>query len=73
MAAVVSNTGKPLIPTSNAKARILIQKGRAIIYCHHPFTIQILDRSDGETHPVEYCSDMGSVHVGVSIKGTSKK
>ncbi len=42
MVGVVSNTGKPLMPTPNAKAGILMEKGRAIIYCHHPFTIQIL-------------------------------
>lgn len=66
--AVISNTGKPLMPTSPYRARKLLKKGRAKIYRHRPFfTIMIVDREDGETQPVEYKSDTGYLHVGISI------
>ena len=67
MVAVVANSGIPLMPTSNARARILLRKGRAVIFCRDPFTIKIIDRETGSTQPVEYKSDVGYKHVGISI------
>lgn len=67
MVAVVSNVGKPMMPTSEYKARKLIKKGRAKIYKHNPFTIMILDRSGGYTQPIEYKCDEGYGHIGISI------
>ena len=67
MVAVVSRTGKPLMPTTEYKARRLLKKGRADIYCRNPFTIRILDRDDGDTQPIEYKSDTGYAHVGISV------
>ena len=67
LVAVVTNSGIPLMPTSNAKARILLRKGRAVIFCRDPFTIRIIDRETGGTQPVEYKSDVGYKHVGISI------
>ena len=67
MVTVVSRTGKPLMPTTEYKARKLLKKGRAEIFCRHPFTIRILDRNDGNTQPIEYKSDTGYLHVGISI------
>ena len=55
------------MPTTEYKARRLLKRGRAEIYCRHPFTICILDRDDGNTQPVEYKSDSGYLHVGISI------
>ena len=68
MIAVVSNTGKPLMPTSAYRARKLLKKGRAVIYRYRPyFTIQLLDWEDGEVQEIEYKSDTGSQHVGISV------
>ena len=67
MVSVVSRTGKPLMPTTEYKARRLLKKGRAEIFCRHPFTVRILDRDDGNTQPIEYKSDTGYLHVGISI------
>lgn len=67
MVYVVTNTGKPLMPTTEPRARKLLKKGRAKIYKYRPFTIMILDREDGETQPVEYKSDVGYQHVGISV------
>lgn len=71
MVAVISNSGKKLMPTSNYKARKLLKKKRAIIYKYNPiFTIKLIDRNDGYTQPIEYASDTGYLYVGVSIKST---
>lgn len=68
MVAVVTSTGKPLMPTSAYRARKLLKKGRAVIFKYRPyFTIQLVDRADGEVQEVEYKSDTGSVHVGISV------
>lgn len=68
MVAVVTSTGKPLMPTSAYRARKLLKKRRAVIFKYRPyFTIQLVDRADGEVQEVEYKSDTGSVHVGISV------
>ena len=67
--AVLSSTGKKLMPTSNYHARRLLKKGRAVIVKYKPiFTIRMTDREDGETQPIEYTSDTGYVYVGISVK-----
>ncbi len=67
MVAVVGNTGTRLMPVHEAKARKLLNKKRAKIYKHNPFTIQLLDREDGTTQPMEYKCDTGYDHIGISI------
>ena len=66
MVCVVGNTGIRLMPTSEYRARKLLKSGRAKIYKRNPFTIQILNRGNGETQPIEYKCDTGYAHVGVS-------
>lgn len=68
MVFVVSANEKPLMPTSPYRARKLLKKGRAKICQHHPFTIQVTDREDGAVQKVEYCTDVGYLHVGISVK-----
>lgn len=68
MVAVISNSGIPLMPTSEYKARRLLKSGRAEIYKYRPFTIRLLDREDGATQKIEYSSDTGYQTAGVSIK-----
>ena len=55
------------MPTSYYKARRLMKQGRAKIFKHRPFTIMILDRADGEVQEIEYKSDTGYLHVGISV------
>ena len=64
---VVGNTGIPLMPVSPYRARTLVDKGRAIVYCRNPYTIQILDRETGDTQPIELKMDTGYQHIGLSI------
>lgn len=68
MVFVLSKTGKPLMPTDIRHARRLLNKKRAEIAGHDPFTIRLLDREDGVTQPVEICEDTGSDHIGFSLK-----
>lgn len=68
MVYVMSNTGIKLMPTNEYRARKLLGKGKATIYKYRPFTIMLTERSDGDTQPVEYSSDTGYQHVGISIK-----
>ncbi len=41
MVYVLSINGNPLMPTSNAKARILLKEKKAIVKTIKPFTIQL--------------------------------
>ena len=68
MVAVISNSGIPLMPTNEYRARRLIKSGRAKIHQYRPFTIRLLDREDGATQKIEYSSDTGYQTAGVSIK-----
>lgn len=69
MVAVLASNGTLLMPTSNYKARKLLKSGRAVKEKFKPvFTIRLLDREDGGIQPIEYTSDTGVIHVGISIK-----
>lgn len=65
---VIAKDGSRLMPTNIRKARRLLEKGKAVIYRHHPFTIQLTRESGHYTQPVEFCEDSGSEHIGVSVK-----
>ena len=64
---VVSKEGTPLMPCSNARARILIRKGRAKVYRLFPFTIQLIDRTSGDVQPVAIKFDPGANTTGVAL------
>ena len=68
MVAVVTKHGTPLDPTTERRTRKLLKSGKAQVYQYRPiFTIRMLEREDGMTHPMEYKSDVGYEHVGISI------
>lgn len=67
--AVISKTGMRLMPTNEYRARHLLKSGKAVIEQYRPiFTIRLTELEEGETQPIEYASDTGYQHVGVSIK-----
>lgn len=67
--AVISKTGQRLMPTSERHAARLLKSGKAVIEQYRPiFTIRLTKRKRGKTQPIEYASDTGYQHVGVSIK-----
>jgi len=66
---VLDSKGRKLMPTFNfKKVRLMLKDGRAKIYEHEPFTIQLQKEVEPCNQPIEYCTDTGSVHVGASIK-----
>ena len=65
---VIALDGMKLMPTNRAKARKLRKKGKAIIYKHSPFAIQLTYESEKNVQPIEFCEDTGATHIGVSIK-----
>ena len=67
MVAVLSSTKQKLMPTTEYRARRLLKKGKAIIFKHRPFTIMLLERSEGDVQEIEYKCDTGYKHIGVSI------
>lgn len=50
---VLSKTGKALMPCHPARARKLLHNKKARVKRLYPFTIQLTQRSNGYTQPVE--------------------
>lgn len=59
MVAVISQSGKPLMPTSEYRARRLLKSGKAEICCYRPFAIRLLHHTTEGTQDIEYCMDTG--------------
>lgn len=68
MVAVVSQSGKPLMPTSEYRARRLLKSGKAEICNYRPFAIRLLHPTTEGTQEIEYCMDTGYLHIGNSVK-----
>lgn len=64
---VLSRTKNPLMPCTPARARKLLQAGRAAIYRRQPFAIIMKDRDDGDVQPVEFKVDPGSKTTGLAL------
>ncbi|WP_374207199.1 RNA-guided endonuclease IscB [Streptomyces sp. APSN-46.1] len=66
---VLDKHGTPLQPTSPARARKLLRKGRAAIARHTPFVIRLKDRtvSESQVEGVELGIDPGSKHTGIAV------
>lgn len=69
---VLNKDGKPLMPCKPAKARHLLQEGKAKVKRTEPFTIQLLYGSSGYKQDVTLGVDAGSKHIGLSAT-TEKK
>lgn len=68
MVAVLGKSGKPLMPTSEYRARRLLRSGRAVICSYRPFAIRLLDNQTEDIQDIEYCMDTGYLHIGNSVK-----
>lgn len=64
---VKSSTGEILMPCHPARARILLNAGKA--YCEkvYPFTIKLTERDTGDLQPVQLKIDPGSRHSGLAL------
>jgi 5-methylcytosine-specific restriction endonuclease McrA len=64
---VLARNGKPLMPCKASRARILLNKGRAKVHKLYPFTIRLVDRTEGETQPVALKLDPGADTTGLAV------
>jgi 5-methylcytosine-specific restriction endonuclease McrA len=60
---------RPLMPCSEKRARLLLQRGRARVARRYPFTIRLVDRKidASELQPVRVKLDPGSKTTGVAV------
>lgn len=63
---VLNKHGHPLMPCTPAKARHLLDSGKAKVRKRTPFTIQLLYGSSGYKQPVTLGVDAGSKTIGLS-------
>lgn len=61
---VLSKNGKPLMPCNNAKARLLLKRGKAKVVRTVPFTIKLNYETTEYVQPVIVGVDTGGVNVG---------
>ncbi|WP_327413735.1 RNA-guided endonuclease IscB [Streptomyces sp. NBC_01233] len=66
---VLDKHGTPLQPTTPARARELLKKGRAAVARHTPFVIRLKDRtvSESQVDGVELGIDPGSKCTGIAV------
>ncbi|MGZ8943718.1 MAG: RNA-guided endonuclease IscB [Methylobacter sp.] len=66
---VLDKTGKPLVPCTEKRARLLLSRGRARIHRRLPFVIRLVDRlqADCQLQPVAIKIDPGSKVTGMAL------
>lgn len=70
---VIDKNKKPLMPCLPARARKLLSRGKAAVFRRYPFTIILLDRTEGEKQPLEGKFDPGSRTTGMALVGNFRK
>ena len=66
---VLDKSGKPLMPCSEKRARLMLDRGRARIHRVLPFVIRLVDRKAGnsEFQPIRLKLDPGSKITGIAL------
>ncbi|MCX6990265.1 MAG: RRXRR domain-containing protein, partial [Chlamydiae bacterium] len=64
---VLDKRKNPLMPASEKRARLLLQRRRAVVIKMYPFTIRLKDRVGGELQPIRIKIDPGSRATGVAV------
>lgn len=66
---ILDRNGKPLMPCSEKRARLLLARGRARVHRVLPFVIRLIDRhvADCELQPVRIKLDPGSKTTGIAL------
>lgn len=67
MVYVISKEGNPLMPCSNAIARLLLKHGKAKVKKRQPFTIKLMYETTQYTQPLTLGVDTGSGTVGAAV------
>jgi hypothetical protein len=58
---------RPMMPCSERRARLLLQRGRAVVHKRYPFTIRLKGRVGGNTQPLRLGIDPGSKATGLAL------
>ena len=64
---VLDKRKKPLMPCSEKRARLLLERKKAVVHRMAPFTIRLKERIGGETQPVGVKLDPGSKTTGLAV------
>jgi 5-methylcytosine-specific restriction endonuclease McrA len=70
---VLDSHRNPLMPCHPARARELLDKGKAAVYRRYPFTIILTDREGGEVQPTAFKIDPGSKTTGLAVIAVFKR
>ena len=70
---VLDKQKRPLMPCSEKRARLLLERGRAVVVRLAPFTIRLKDRVGGETQPLCVKIDPGSKTTGIVVVRESER
>jgi hypothetical protein len=62
---VLDKRKRPVMPCCEKRARLLLERGRAVVHLRDPFTIRLKDRLDVE--PVRVKLDPGSRTTGIAV------
>ncbi|MGD8914110.1 MAG: RNA-guided endonuclease IscB, partial [Candidatus Thiodiazotropha sp.] len=64
---VLDKLKNPLMPCSQKRARLLLERGRAVVVRRYPFTIRLKNRVGGETQALRLKLDPGSRTTGLAL------
>ena len=61
------------MPCSEKRARLLLERGRAVVINRYPFTIRLKDRMGGERQSLQVKIDPGSRYTGIALVRESEE
>jgi len=69
MVLVLDKKKRPLMPCSEKRARLLLQRGRAVVHRMYPFTIRLKDRvlEESTVQPLRLKIDPGAKTTGLAV------
>lgn len=67
MVFVLDKHKQPLMPCSEKRARLLLERKKAVIHKMMPFTIRLKERVGGDVQPVRVKLDPGSKTTGIAV------
>src|SRR5438105_6750009 len=64
---VLDKRKTPLMPCSEKRARLLLERGKAVVHRRYPFTIRLKERVGGTVQAVRLKLDPGAQTTGVAL------
>ena len=72
MVLVILSNKKPLAPTTNAKARLLLKNGKAVVHKTYPFVIRLKSKKVNSSKTFTIKIDPGATTTGIAIVDKEK-